>query len=99
RRALAATCAVWPNVAGELARSGLLVTAVVRCNPVVCGPDMAPAVTGLKAVTMPGPGTTPGRPTALRCAYALRRRRPGCRLRHRPPFRRPGSRLRCRGGS
>src|SRR5918993_5739208 len=42
RRALAATCAVWPNVAGEQAGSG---TASDRCCPlqsVVRGPDVAP---------------------------------------------------------
>jgi hypothetical protein len=41
-RRVEAICATWPNVLHDLGGSGPMVTVVVRCDPVIRGPDVAP---------------------------------------------------------
>ena len=52
------TCGAWWSPSGELRRCRPVVTGVVRCNPVDCGPDVAPPVTSLEGAS--GHSAQPG---------------------------------------
>src|SRR5215218_2915822 len=65
-REILATCDAWPTLVAELADDGPEVTVVVRCGPVVRGPNVAPMWPQRSRAWKARPGTPPSRdPTPM----------------------------------